>query len=350
MTSQAVKREFSQLDQLVRASSFVEQSSRKGYLDPSLDFEESGPATKKQKSGSSSCKFFRSKYFYSMYFDLFVCAPDAATASQQSKSIRSKNFYRLRELLISTVRIEDDATFATRFATVPASPLEFYLLATHCESLTVLESEKLKAWGGEGIEQWEPKDIRKHYENFFGKEYLQIEHRSGREICLYGAFLYTILCKAYNDPKQREKLTEEQFQAELEVLFKHEKLSDSRFASKKAKMGELDKHRLMLAWNVIRVMSKFISGKGNVDYLLFLIAIVDRSGRSYSKGAWTNMSFEATCRRLIIENEGQSFLNSPRSFDSPLKADHTPPDDDDNSNSADEDQQSSFPKPVPLTR
>lgn len=63
MTSQAVKREFSQLDQLVRASSFVEQSSRKGYLDPSLDFDESGPATKKQKSGSSSCKFFSIEIF-----------------------------------------------------------------------------------------------------------------------------------------------------------------------------------------------------------------------------------------------------------------------------------------------
>jgi hypothetical protein len=236
-------------------------------------------------------------------------ASEGQSAAQVNKSIRSKLFYRLRETLINAVKCDDDWN-KERF-TVPNEPFEFIKNALEVQGLTTVEADRLKEWAGRGIENWNPKDIHRNYENLFGKQYLHGEHRFGREISLFGSFLYTLLCAAYHSPKfQSLKLSVEEFEVELQALLMHHRLSESRFISKKVNMTLVDRRRLLLAWNVVRVMMKFISSRGNMEYLLFLIAVVDRSGKSYSKGTWMNMSFEAACRRLIIENEGASFQSA----------------------------------------
>lgn len=196
---------------------------------------------------------------------------------------------------------------------IPTSADDYLRAALACRVLKeadyakLIEKDRESSWANASM------DVRKIYETLFTRPYILEEHREGREIILFTSFLYVVLCKVFHLREfQSCKIDAVTFEQEVrhlrsdKRLFPNPAILPSSAAANYAAIGAgnvIEDARLFQAFNIVRVLKLFVSGKSNLDYLLLLLSFTERAGRLYKKRF---MNPADVLRRTIIERDGDT--------------------------------------------
>lgn len=196
---------------------------------------------------------------------------------------------------------------------IPTSADDYLRAALACRVLKeadyvkLIEKDRESSWANPTM------DVRKIYETLFTRTYILEEHREGREIILFTSFLYVVLCKVFHLREfQSCKIDAVTFEQEVrnlrsdKRLFPNPAILSSSVAANYAALGAgnvVEDARLFQAFNIVRVLKLFVSGKSNLDYLLLLLSFTERAGRLYKKRF---MNPADVLRRTIIERDGDT--------------------------------------------